>query len=302
MQEGLNVQYKKTKKLLVAIETIRIKRQEENSNTKTHLLLKRFTQQELNDMACTTYKNLLVGRSTRMPDRETLINIADYLECTHVERDDLLITAGYLPVQNYPGDQTHNFALDQAREIMNTISFPSIIVDYDLEVQGMNRQFHNLFDIPLDININKHKVNMIDLHFSRDLPVRSRSTFDTTSKLQWELHAITGIQAFKINNMLFHHEDWYQSLIQHFQQNNDVNKYWKMSTKDLDNEGPKTRTILANTGTSEGISPIRYREIHIAVSNRKYPEIVVYLPVDSPARQAFEHIGIPIESLFTTNN
>ncbi|SFL37840.1 hypothetical protein SAMN04487943_101253 [Gracilibacillus orientalis] len=301
MQEELNVQHYKLKKLLVEIETIRIKRQQEYSNPQTHPLIKRFTQQELNDVAYTTYKNLLVGRSSRMPNRQALINIADYLECTNVERNDLLITAAYLPVQNHLGEQTHDFALDQAREIMNTIPFPGMIVNYDLEVKAMNRPFHYLFDIPLDININS-KINMVDLHFNQELPIRSRSAFDTISYHQWELHAISGIQAFKINNMLFHNDDWYQSLTQDFRQNYDVNKYWKMSTKDLDNKAIKTRQILANTGTSRGLFPIRYREIHIAVSNRKYPEIVVYLPVDASARQAFEHIGCPTDCLSPNNN
>ncbi|MFZ4453826.1 hypothetical protein [Salibacterium aidingense] len=185
MQEKCNDQPYKLKQLLVEIEKIRIKRQQEYSNPQTHPLLKRFTQQELNDVACTTYKNLLVGRSLRMPNWQTLINIADYLECTNVERDDLLITAGYLSVQNYPGDQTHNLAVDQARKILNTIPFPGIVVNFNLGVKAMNRPFHDLFDIPLDIN---NKLNMVDLHFNQELPIRSRSTFDTTSKLQWELH------------------------------------------------------------------------------------------------------------------
>lgn len=300
MQKELNVQHNKLKQLLVEIETIRIKRQQEYSNPHTHHpLLKRFTQQELNDVACTTYKNLLVGRSLRMPNRQTLINIADYLECTHVERNDLLITAGYLPVQNHLEEQTSNIALDQARDTLNTIPFPGIIVNYNLEVKAINRPFHYLFDIPLDIN---NKLNMVDLHFNHELPIRSRSTFDTNSYQQWELHAISRIQAFKLNNMLFHNDDWYQSLTQDFRQNYDVNKYWKMSTKDSDNEAMKSRQILAKTGNSKALVPIHYREIHIAVSNRKYPEIVVYLPVDTLARKAFEFIGCPTDCLFPSNN
>lgn len=44
-------------------------------------------------------KNLLVGRSRRLPDRRTILSIAEYLECNSDERNDLLLAAGYLPIQ-----------------------------------------------------------------------------------------------------------------------------------------------------------------------------------------------------------
>src|SRR5689334_19489735 len=84
------------RKLLEEIEILRIARQQEVRN-RPHPLLKRFTQQELTDEACPTYKNLLVGRSQRIPSRQTLMQIADYLECSMVQRNNLLLAARYLP-------------------------------------------------------------------------------------------------------------------------------------------------------------------------------------------------------------
>src|SRR6266581_1008110 len=82
--------------LLGAIEAVRITRQEEYRE-KCHPQLKRFTQQELNDEACPTYKNWLIGRSNRLPSRSMLLNIADYLECSLSQGNDLLLAAQYLP-------------------------------------------------------------------------------------------------------------------------------------------------------------------------------------------------------------
>ena len=48
------------------------KRQEEYRE-KGHPQFKRFTQQELNDEACPTYKNWLIGRSNRLPSRSLLM-------------------------------------------------------------------------------------------------------------------------------------------------------------------------------------------------------------------------------------
>ena len=84
------------REVLEEIEVLRIKRQEEGRDH-PHPFLKRFTQQELTDEACPTYKNLLVGRSQRIPSRQTLMQIADYLECSMESRNNLLLAARYLP-------------------------------------------------------------------------------------------------------------------------------------------------------------------------------------------------------------
>ena len=90
--------------LLGAIEAVRITRQEDYRE-KRHPQLKRFTQQELNDEACPTYKNWLIGRSNRLPGRSMLMTIADYLECSLSERNDLLLAAQYLSEQpEWEGD------------------------------------------------------------------------------------------------------------------------------------------------------------------------------------------------------
>jgi hypothetical protein len=81
--------------VLGEIEVLRMKRQEEGRD-RPHPFLKRFTQQELTDEACPTYKNLLVGRSQRIPSRQTLMQIADYLECSMESRNNLLLAARYL--------------------------------------------------------------------------------------------------------------------------------------------------------------------------------------------------------------
>src|SRR5690242_14077264 len=100
MQESEEVGRSATPKilrdLLGEIETLRIKRQQA-LRKRPHPQLKRFTQQELTDEVCPTYKNLLLGRSLRLPSRERILQIAQYLECTAAERNTLLVAARYLP-------------------------------------------------------------------------------------------------------------------------------------------------------------------------------------------------------------
>lgn len=75
-----------------AIEAIRAKRKR---HFQRHPQGKRFSQDELSNVAYPSYKNLLLGRTQRIPDRGALLEIADYLECTPTERNVLLRAAKY---------------------------------------------------------------------------------------------------------------------------------------------------------------------------------------------------------------
>ncbi|MEC0237420.1 hypothetical protein P4H71_24135 [Paenibacillus kribbensis] len=288
-----NFQYKTLKIVLGEIEAVRMKRQREYAD-QSHPLLKRFTQQELNDEACPTYKNLLVGRSRRVPDRQTIIQIAEYLECNSDERNDLLLAAEYLPIHHELEGRSLELALEHAQQIMSNLPFPAMIVTHTLDIKGLNEPFRHLFDIPFDSFMND-KLNMADFHFNQDLPIRPRSTFDTASLEQWESHAIYGIQAFKRNNMYSRYDHWYKKLFNRFQKYDDINKYWNKQPKDLADEVEQSKTILARRDTSGELVPIRYKQIHLSVSSRMYPGIEVYLPVDDPAHRVFEYLGCPAE-------
>ncbi|WCM59384.1 hypothetical protein [Paenibacillus polymyxa] len=293
MHKDEDFQYKTLKIVLGEIEAVRMKRQREY-NELSHPLLKRFTQQELNDEACPTYKNLLVGRSHRIPDRQTMIHIAEYLECSSDERNDLLLAADYLPIHYELEGRSLELALEQAQQIMSNLPFPAMIVTHTLDIKGLNEPFRHLFDVPSDSFMNG-KLNKVDFHFNSDFSIRPRSTFDAESFEQWESHAIYGIQAFKRYNMFSRYDDWYKKLIDKFLKYDDLNKYWSMQPRDSSNEVEHTKIILARMGTMTDLVPIRYKLIHLSVSSHMYPGIEVYLPIDEPARRVFEYLGCPAE-------
>ncbi|MNW33194.1 hypothetical protein D3C74_101530 [compost metagenome] len=293
MHKDEDFQHKTLKIVLGEIEAVRMKRQREYTE-QSHPLLKRFTQQELNDEACPAYKNLLVGRSRRIPDRQTMIHIAEYLECTSDERNDLLLAADYLPIHYELEGRSLELALEQAQQIMSNLPFPAMIVTHTLDIKGLNEPFRQLFDIPYDSFMNG-KLNKVDFHFNSDFSIRPRSTFDTESFEQWESHAIYGIQAFRRNNMFSRYDHRYKKLIDRFRKYDDLNKYWNMQPKDSANEVEQSKIILARMGTMADFVPIRYKQIHLSVSSHMYPGIEVYLPIDEPARRVFEYLGCPAE-------
>ncbi len=101
--------------LVHEIEMLRLKRK--RSYTR-HPEGKRFSQDELCNTVYPSYKNMLLGRTQRLPDRAALMQIADYLECTPAERNALLRAAQYAP-EDLP---------DQQRRKQTTILMGSVFV------------------------------------------------------------------------------------------------------------------------------------------------------------------------------
>lgn len=289
MHKDQSVQGETLKSFLAEVEGLRVKRQQEYAN-QSHPLLKRFTQQELNDVACSTYKNLLMRRSHRMPDRQMLIRIAEYLECTSMEQNDLLVAAGYLPIYQALEDAALEQALEEARQVMSSLPLPAMIVNHALNIKGVNEPFRQLFDLPAHPAFYR-SLNMADLHFNSDYPVRSRSTFNRVSFELWESHAIDGIQAYKTMNIYSSHELWYKQGVRKLQQYDDFNKYWTKLPENTMNGLEQDKMILARLGTSGKLIPIRYKQIHISTSHHRYPRIEAFLPVDDAARIVFQQLG-----------
>ncbi|MGN9171149.1 MULTISPECIES: hypothetical protein [Paenibacillus] len=275
------------------IEALRIKRQQKLVD-RPQPSLKRFTQQELNDEAFPSYKNLLVGRTRRIPTRQTIINIAEYLECTSDERNDLLLAAGFLPIQTELYGRSLERALEWAQQTMRNIPFPAMVVTHTQDIKGLNEPFHQLFEIPLDRSYDG-LMNRVDLHFNSGFPIRSRSTFDKASFKQWEEHIINGIQAFKSEHMLSRYDAWYQKLLDRVQK---YNACEYLSVPDVGGNVDQIQTILARIESSGDLIPVRYRQVSISAGGRLYPQIEVFLPVDSAARTVFENLGCPADCTF----
>lgn len=289
IRKDRNVQEETLKGLIAQIENLRVIRQLDYAD-RSHPLLKRFTQQELNDMACPTYKNLLTGRSHRLPDRSMIACIAEYLECTAVERNDLLLAAGYLPVYQALEGMAMEQALEEVRQIMSSLPLPAMIVNHMLDIKAVNERFSRLFELPAS-SACYDGLNMADLHFNTDYPVRSRSTFNAASYELWEAHAVDGIRAYQTMYTGSRHEPWYTHSIEKLRQNSDFNKYWNKQPDNTGNELGQQKMILARMGASGKLVPIRYKQIHISASHQLYPRIEAYLPVDEAAHTVFKQLG-----------
>jgi len=275
--------------LLEAIEAVRLKRQEEYRE-KGHPQLKRFTQQELNDEACPTYKNWLIGRSNRLPSRSMLMQIADYLECSLSERNDLLLAAQYLPEQpEWEGDELRR-ALEHAQQIMETLPYPAAVVTHAIQVQAANEFFLHLFELPPLDSIPQHQRDT--LHFLFRPEFRRRFINNAEAHAMWQKQVLYGMRYFKQQNMFYQYDAWYHQFVkQCCDEIADFQEYWEKAQEATRQEAAPTKVMLARMATTGEVLPIRVRHMLVSVSSKAYPAVSALVPVDEAARAVYASFG-----------
>ena len=274
--------------LLTAIEAVRIRRQEEYRERR-HPQLKRFTQQELTDEVCPTYKNWLSGRSRRLPDRSMLMLIADYLECSLSERNDLLLAAQYVPEQPEWEGADLQRALEYARQIMATLPYPASVVTRTFQVHAANGPFLHLFELPPLDTIPPQQRSTI--HFLLHPDVYRRSTMHPEARAQWQQHVLSGIQLFKRQNVLSQYDAWYKQSVQQWCEIPGFQEYWEKARTAPKQEVAPTKLVLARVATTGELLPIRLRYMQIAISGKTSPAVAAFLPDDEAARAVFASFG-----------
>lgn len=276
--------------LLEEIEVLRMKRQEEVRDH-PHSLLKRFTQQELTDEVCPTYKNLLVGRSQRVPSRQTLTQIADYLECSIESRNNLLLAARYLPESLELEGEALRLALGQARQLMRTLPYPAMLVTHTLAVEAINESFQRLFAFPPLTELPRAQRHVLPIFFRDDLLIRERSSFNNQAVKAWQAGVSRGIQLFKQSNRLYQFEPWYHELVEQFCTVADFRQYWEQTPSIRAQHDVPSKLLLGRNATTEEWVPIQLQHIRISVCSHMYPCIMALRPLDAAARDVFASLN-----------
>ena len=275
--------------MLRAIEVVREKRQEEYRERR-HPQLKRFTQQELNDEACPTYKNWLIGRSERLPSRLTLMEIADYLECRLSERNDILLAAQYLPEQpGWEGD-TLRQALEQAQLTMEILPYPAIVITHTLHVHAANKLFLRLMELPSLDTLPAHQRTI--LHFLLNPRFRASAMVNAEAYAMWQQHVLYAVRHFKQQNALYQYDSWYQQFVKRCcDEVPDFRTYWEEASAVTRQEVAPIKMVFVRMPTSGELLPIRVRNMMISVSNKTYPAVAALLPVDEAARAVYASLA-----------
>src|SRR5919201_3218564 len=186
---------------------------------------KRWTREELCDVAYSSYKALLRGRPRAPPRRAVVLAIADYLECTLAERNRLLVAAQYAPQPPYLTGAALTAALVLAQETVDYVPLPAYVVTREWDVRSTNAHLLTLVgatQAQVDA-IPPEQRNILQLVFDPSLPLYERLSGTPEA---WERTARCGIYSFKRDNVLCEDEAWFRHRVERLMSLPRFAEYW----------------------------------------------------------------------------
>lgn len=263
-----------------------------------------WTHTDFADMVYGSYKPMRQGRVTRPPRRDTVMEIADYLNCTLEERNRLLVAAHATPVAPYLTGAKLDEVLAVAVGVACSLPIPAIIINRDWRVHYINKHALTLNGVTPEqvAAIPATKLNILRLLFDPDLPLYPHLS---QNHLSWTRMARQTIYGFKLANLLCQFEPWYQALIQQLMTLPQFDQHWRTVNADAAFDAdPSSRTqpasVVVETVVPNQPQPARLRPLLISVGYFQFdfPQIVAFLPADDPSRDALRAIGIPVPDTF----
>lgn len=261
-----------------------------------------WTRTELEYMVYSSYKQMRNGRITRPPRRETVMEIADYLNCTLDERNRLLVAAELAPISPYLSGELLERVLQAAISVAQNLAMPAMIINRDWKIHYFNEHLIRLYGITPEqlASISPKQMNVLDLIFDPQLPLYPRLIENRAS---WTRMARQTIYGFKSANTLYQFESWYQELVTRLMQLPEFETHWKTVSANVDfdadpslqNQHPAVTvdTIVSYQQVNPQRAWIRPLLISVGYFQFQFPQIVAFLPADVQSRGIFKQIGVP---------
>ena len=261
-----------------------------------------WTRTELEYMVYSSYKQMRHGRITRPPRRETVMAIADYLNCNLEERNRLLVAAELAPIAPDPAGQALEDILQVAINIAHHLAMPAMIINRDWRIHYFNEHLIRLYGVTPEqlAAIAPHQMNILHLLFDPRLPLYPRLIQNRAS---WTRMARQTIYGFKTANTLYQFEPWYRELVTQLLQLPDFKAHWQTVTPRADFDADPSASAQSKTMTVDTIitSPqhppqrawIRPLLISVGYFQFQFPQIVAFLPADYESQGILTQIGVP---------
>lgn len=261
-----------------------------------------FTRTELEYRVYSSYKQMRNGRITRPPRRETVMEIADYLNCNLDERNRLLVAAELAPISAYLSGESLDAVLQVAIAVTQNLDMPAMIINRDWRIHFFNEHLIRLYGVTPEqlASIAPEQMNILNLLFDPQLPLYPRLIQNRPS---WTRMARQTIYGFKSANTLYQFEPWYQEMVTRLMQLPDFEKHWKTVSASVDfdadsslqNQHPAVTvdTIVSFAESNQQRAWIRPLLISVGYFQFQFPQIVAFLPADIESQKIFSQIGVP---------
>jgi hypothetical protein len=261
-----------------------------------------WTRTELEYMVYSSYKQMRNGRITRPPRRETVMEIAGYLNCNLEERNRLLVAAELPPVSPYLNGDSLEAILKVAISVAQDLAMPAMIINRDWKIHYFNEHLIRLYGVTPDqlAFVAPEQMNILNLLFDPKLPLYPRLIQNRTS---WTRMVRQTIFGFKSANTLYQFEAWYQDLVAQLMRLPEFEKHWRTVSISQDferdasaqDQHPAVRvdTIVSFQQTDNQHAWIRPLLISVGYFQFQFPQIVAFLPADYESQTVFKKIGVP---------
>lgn len=261
-----------------------------------------WTRTELEYRVYSSYKQMRNGRITRPPRRETVMEIADYLDCNLEERNRLLVAAELAPISPYLTGASLDTILQVAISVAQNLSMPAMIINRDWHIHYFNEHLIRLYGVtPQQLAaLAPEQMNIMHLLFDPQLPLYPRLIQNHAS---WTRMARQTIYGFKSANTLYQFESWYQELVSRLMLLPEFENHWKTISTGVDFDGDpstynqhpavKVDTIVSFQQSNPERAWIRPLLISVGYFQFQFPQIVAFLPADYESQGVFKKIGVP---------
>lgn len=262
-----------------------------------------WTRTEFEDAVYASYKPMRQGRVTRPPRRETVMEIAGYLDCTLEERNRLLLAAGAAPVAPYLIGEPLREALQVGIGVAAALPLPAFIINRDWHIHYINRHALTLNGTTLEqlAAIPEPKLNILHLLFDPALPLYP---YLSQNRVSWARMARQTIYGFKQANLLCQFEPWYQALLDQLMALPAFAEHWRSVQAaggfEAGSEAGGPASVTVETALPGGAGRAWLRPLLISAGYFQYdfPQVVAFLPADPDSRDRMLALGIPAPETF----
>lgn len=254
---------------------------------------------ELEDMVYSSYKRMRQGHITRPPRRAVVMEIADYLQCSLLERNRLLLAAHAFPVEPYLTGPDLERVLRVAIEAARTLPMPAMIINRDWRIHYFNTSLLRLYDLsPEQIaQVPASSMNLLQLLFDPTLPLYPNLMINRAS---WEQMASQTLYGFKLANLLSMYEPWYQEVLSRLMPLPEFASHWQQVSLEKNGEAAPTspagvtlETSVPCLGDPSRSLSLRPLVISTGYFHYTFPQIIGFLPISPEDQAIFEEIGLP---------
>ena len=108
----------------------------------------------------------------------------------------------------------------------------------------------------------------------------------------WQDYTLYALQFFQQQNVLSQYDAWYQQRVQQWCDDIPVfQAYWEKAREETRPEDAPIEIMLARMATTDEAFSIRIRQMLVSVSNKIYPAVLAFLPINEAARTVYNSLG-----------